>query len=343
MRNDMDASWKSSHYASSAPHAAGARLTLCDITIATVSTKRLDESWTAWLRENIARGCNPEELLGILLTNAFEIGSIRSAMGTHYPAQSPLALAAENRKPDPVDRGTIASPWITRPESGAKRFETDRLQLYTLDAFLSQAECDALVTIINRYLRPSTVTIESSDKAYRTSQHERPVAAEFRPGRTYRREDRAGRRHPSVVLRRHSGAAVRRRRSIQAAHRLLRARHCGVSAARGRARQSHLDVHGVPERRGGRWRHALSRDRSGVPAGEGDGARLEQSAGGRHGESRHAARGRARHCGPQDHHHQVVSRTRRRRDALRSSEAPKTRTPPKRGRIHSANRTFIVP
>jgi prolyl 4-hydroxylase len=134
-----------------------------------VSSKRLDESWTAWLRENIGRGCNPEELLGILLTNAFEIGSIRNAMGTHYPAQSPLALTAENRKPDPVDRATIASPWITLPESGAKRFESDRLQLYTLEAFLSHAECDALVAVINRYLRSSTVTIESSDKAYRTS------------------------------------------------------------------------------------------------------------------------------------------------------------------------------
>jgi len=144
-------------------------LTLCDITIAAVSSKRLDESWTAWLRENIGRGCNPEELLGILLTNAFEIGSIRNAMGTHYPAQSPLALAAENRKPDPVDLATIANPRITLPQSGAKRFESDRLQLYTLEAFLSHIECDALVAVINRYLRPSTVTIESSDKAYRTS------------------------------------------------------------------------------------------------------------------------------------------------------------------------------
>ena len=94
-----------------------------------MSTQGLDESWTAWLRENIGRGCNPEELLGILLTNAVEIGSIRRATGMHYPAQSPLALAAENRKPDPVDLATIASPWITLPQSGAKRFETERFQL----------------------------------------------------------------------------------------------------------------------------------------------------------------------------------------------------------------------
>jgi prolyl 4-hydroxylase len=134
-----------------------------------MSSKRLDESWTAWLQENIGRGCNPEELLGILLKNAFEIGSIRDAMGTHYPRQSPLALAAENRKADPIDIETIAAPRITCPESGAVRFATDRLQLHTLNGFLGPGECDELVGIINRYLRRSTVTIESSDRGYRTS------------------------------------------------------------------------------------------------------------------------------------------------------------------------------
>ncbi len=70
-----------------------------------MSKKRLDADWTAWMNENIRRQCNPEELLGILINNAFDLGSIRRAMGRHYPAGSRTALAAENRRPEPIDYG----------------------------------------------------------------------------------------------------------------------------------------------------------------------------------------------------------------------------------------------
>jgi prolyl 4-hydroxylase len=132
-----------------------------------MSTKRLDASWTGWVNENLARGCNPEELLRILLDNAFDVRSIRQAMGEAFPDQSPLALAAENRKADPVDYESIANVRLTRAASGAQRIETDKVQLYTLERFMTDAECDEITAIIDRYLRPSTVTIESL--AYRTS------------------------------------------------------------------------------------------------------------------------------------------------------------------------------
>jgi prolyl 4-hydroxylase len=135
-----------------------------------MSRKRLDAGWTAWLNENIQRQCNPEELLAILLRNAFDLASIRGAMGAHYPGQSLTALAAENRKPDPVDHRALARVRITRPESGASRFKTDKLQLYTIDAFLNDAECDELVSIIDRHLRPSSITLPTPDKAFRISQ-----------------------------------------------------------------------------------------------------------------------------------------------------------------------------
>ena len=134
-----------------------------------MSKKRLDTSWTQWLGENLRRGCNPEELLGILLKNEFDVRSIREAMGSHFPEQSPLALAAENREADPVDFQAVANPRLTRPESGAVRFDTNKMQLYTLTRFLSDAECDEIAAIANRSLRPSTVTVASADEVYRTS------------------------------------------------------------------------------------------------------------------------------------------------------------------------------
>src|SRR6185437_16877979 len=133
-----------------------------------MSSKRLDASWTAWLEENIRRGCNAEELLGILLANAFDIRSIRTTMGRHFPAQSPMALAAEGLA-DPVDYHAIANVRLTRATSGAVRFTTEKMQLYTLDAFMTAEECDEIVALINPTLRPSTVTIQSCDKAFRTS------------------------------------------------------------------------------------------------------------------------------------------------------------------------------
>jgi prolyl 4-hydroxylase len=135
-----------------------------------MSRKRLDAGWTAWLAENLQRRCNPEELLAILLKNAFDLESIRHAMGAHYPAQSLTALAAENRRPDPADHHGLAMVRITRPDSGARRFDTDKLQLYTIDGFLSDGECNEMVSIIARHLRPSTITVATPDKAFRVSQ-----------------------------------------------------------------------------------------------------------------------------------------------------------------------------
>jgi len=135
-----------------------------------MSKKRLDAEWSGWLAENLQRRCNPEELLAILLKNAFDLESIRNAMGAHYPAQSHTALAAEHRRPDPVDHQGLAAIRVTRPNTGARRFETDKLQVYTIDGFLSPGECNEIVSIIARHLRPSTITIATPDKAFRVSQ-----------------------------------------------------------------------------------------------------------------------------------------------------------------------------
>lgn len=135
-----------------------------------MSTKRLDANWTGWLNENLQRGCDTEGLVRILLHNAFDIRSIRAAMGVFYPANSPTVLKAEHRAPDPVDYAAVANPQITRAGSGAVRFPTDLLQLYTLERFMSDVECDETVALINRHLRPSTLTIATADRSFRTSQ-----------------------------------------------------------------------------------------------------------------------------------------------------------------------------
>ncbi|MEQ1831093.1 MAG: 2OG-Fe(II) oxygenase [Pirellula sp.] len=125
-----------------------------------MSKRPLDASWTNWLTENLARNCPPQELLGILLDSEFTVESIRQAMGDRFPENSPLLGAEASR----IDYRGIADVAIV----GGKQFAADKLQLYTIQDFLSHDECDELVMISALNLRPSTITTGDRDRGYRT-------------------------------------------------------------------------------------------------------------------------------------------------------------------------------
>ena len=135
-----------------------------------MSKRRLDESWKGWLKENIERKCDPEELLGILLKNQFTVDSIRTAMGEKFPAHSELLGTLAEKESD-IDYKAISQPRLTRPDSGLNvmRMVTDKLQLYVLDDFMTDEECKGITDISAKYLRPSTVTTGDRDPGYRTS------------------------------------------------------------------------------------------------------------------------------------------------------------------------------
>lgn len=136
-------------------------------------TKRyLDDSWQGWLKENIDRRCNPEELLGILLKNNFALISIKAHMGQSFPANASILKDYKEERSCDVDYKAIAEVRLTRLDSGlnALRLMSDKIQMYTIDSFMSGAECDAVASLINESKRPSTVTREHpTDKYYRTS------------------------------------------------------------------------------------------------------------------------------------------------------------------------------
>ena len=133
-----------------------------------MSGKELDESWRGWLKENIERGCGAYDLYDRLTKRGFSQESIRDAMGDYYPE---AAGEQGNDKSDIVDYESFASPRITRPDNGLNvmQFVSDKLQIFVLDDFLNDKECDRIVKVIHKHLRPSTVTRENEDKAYRTS------------------------------------------------------------------------------------------------------------------------------------------------------------------------------
>ncbi len=112
----------------------------------------------AWLKENIERGCSRRELVQILCTHGFSLSSIRQNMGDAFPLDTP--------EQDPLQ----PPPLVRRMPAKLRKIDTDKLDLYTLDDFLSAKECDRLTALIRHHLRPSTVTIEGTEKLFRTSQ-----------------------------------------------------------------------------------------------------------------------------------------------------------------------------
>lgn len=120
--------------------------------------RALDASWKAWLQENLQRGCSRPELVQILQTNGFSLSSIRQNMGAEFPDDTP--------PPDPAG----PPPMVRNPPARLRKFDSEELDLYTLDDFLSAKECDRLVALINHHLRPSTITVQNADRQFRTSQ-----------------------------------------------------------------------------------------------------------------------------------------------------------------------------
>ena len=121
----------------------------------------MDERWKSWIKENRERGCNPDELRQILIANQFSIADIDVELGAMV--QQPVASTKI-----PVDYAALATIRITRY---AKPLETDRVQLYVLEDFMSEAECDELIAISREALVPSTITTQETepDKYFRTS------------------------------------------------------------------------------------------------------------------------------------------------------------------------------
>jgi prolyl 4-hydroxylase len=133
-------------------------------------SRGLDDSWKKWLAENLQRGCSPEELLAILLKHEFSLASVREGMGVCFPESTgALENSAAGDQPQPDYRSIAQPPLLRRGDPRLRMMDTNKLQLYTLDDCLGEDECNALIEVINRRLRPSTVTLTGTDKHFRTS------------------------------------------------------------------------------------------------------------------------------------------------------------------------------
>src|SRR5262245_6851646 len=132
-------------------------------------SRKLEDAWLLWLQENIDRKCDPEQLLSILSKNGFSPKSIQAHIEPLFPANFTLLKDAAQKLDSQIDYAAISKVRLTRADCGLKvqQVFTPKLQLYSLDGFMNDEECDRIVEISRRHLRPSTLT--TCDVGYRTS------------------------------------------------------------------------------------------------------------------------------------------------------------------------------
>ena len=124
----------------------------------------MDASWRGWVKENLDRGCNPEEIKEILVSKGFPLASIRKEMGNKYPGDT-----KESGITPGIDHKALAEiPLLKLGRFPAiERFDSPLVQLLTLPHFLTDEECNGIVTLSDKNLRPSTITYAS--EGFRTS------------------------------------------------------------------------------------------------------------------------------------------------------------------------------
>ena len=126
----------------------------------------IDQEWQNWLDGNLARRCDPAELYRTMRTNGFSIATIQAMMGNAYPT------GIDSTEAPPLLNYQAVANVLEREGAHppAQRFATELLQLYTIPDFLTPEECERIVELTRRNLRPSDVTHSNGDNAFRTSE-----------------------------------------------------------------------------------------------------------------------------------------------------------------------------
>lgn len=94
--------------------------------------------WQDWVAHNVQRGCSAADIFNTLVREGFA--------------------------PEVAERA------LNLRRVALKRFPSPKIELYTAERFLHPEECEELIDVIKRRLRPSTISHDgSADSSFRTS------------------------------------------------------------------------------------------------------------------------------------------------------------------------------
>ena len=121
--------------------------------------KPLDDKLVTWLREKIQQACSVHDMIDL----ARKVGYSDAAIDAGIEAARPRSSAW-------VDGTMAAPPLLRRAPPTLRNIGAPRLDLFTLDGFLSADECTQLIGLISQNLQPSEVSHYTGDREFRVSQ-----------------------------------------------------------------------------------------------------------------------------------------------------------------------------
>jgi LPS sulfotransferase NodH len=122
--------------------------------------KELTDDWADWIRLNIERGCDKDGIFRILLDSGFAHDQIVAEMNYEPTADLDLVTNPLTWR-RPADHDEFSQQIFLGEEQlclpGAQRIPTDLAEVYLMDDFLSQQECERLTALIKSRLGPSAI------------------------------------------------------------------------------------------------------------------------------------------------------------------------------------------
>jgi len=112
-----------------------------------------DDGWKYWIWSNINRGCTKDGIFKILLENGFTFDDIRFELG-HVPGDN----TAADFMGEPPE-------WdMHEPDPSLTRLGVNEIEAYEFNDFLTPAECEKLVNLMDNNQTRSKVSSESSSE-----------------------------------------------------------------------------------------------------------------------------------------------------------------------------------
>ena len=130
--------------------------------------------WQNWIKTNVDNGQDKNGIFKILLDEGYSYQAIQQQMQFEptIPVEqlvNPFAAAQAKQNQVVTDNygQPIASDNLFIPNG--KPFNSDSIQLYTVENFLNNHECKHIIAAIESQLRPSELSSFEADSAFRTS------------------------------------------------------------------------------------------------------------------------------------------------------------------------------
>ncbi len=130
-----------------------------------------DPEWKNWIKTNVDAGQNKDGIFKILLDEGYEYSAIKDQMNYEpsvpveqltNPFHAANQQTTQNTQGARIDRSKLFIP-------NAVRYDSDKIELYTLENFLNKDECNKVIALINEQKQPSKLSSHEADQSFRTS------------------------------------------------------------------------------------------------------------------------------------------------------------------------------